>query len=130
MAEARKRMHIHLIDAAINLRKEDPTRKVRVYPPSPGFVAGRLTVQEWFGRDQGWVSTMMWLCCLPGWPVTWHANSHWLTYRHYPASIIPRRNCQLSSLDLAAANHSVDDNKMVEQPISQQLSFDFWRIQS
>jgi len=125
MAEARKRMHIHLIDAAINLRKEDPTRKVRVYPPSPGFVAGRLAVQEWFGRDRGWVSTMMWLCCLPGWPVTWHANSHWLTYRHHPANIIPRRNCQLSSLDLAAATISVDDNKMAEQPIAQQLTLTF-----
>lgn len=96
-----KRPHIHLVDAAINLRGENPTRQVRVYPPSPGFVAGRLVVREWdwIGRGcAGWVKTTMWLCRLPGWPVAWHASSHWLTYRHYPADTIPRRKCRLSSL--------------------------------
>ena len=118
MAEARKRMHIHLIDAAINLRAKG--YQVRVYPRCEVYAAGRLVMRfrhfYWRGNEVAgwdWCQASISLDTFNRNPRYWRwiTNLPWLMALHHPANIIPRRNCQLSSLDLAAANHSVGTNQ-------------------
>jgi len=132
MAEARKRMHIHLIDAAINLRAKG--YQVRVYPRCEVYAAGRLVMRfrhfYWRGNEVAgwdWYQASISLDTFNRNPRYWRwiTNLPWLIRLHFPASIIPRRKCQLSSLGLAADSHIPEVSNMVEQPISQQLTLGF-----
>lgn len=134
MANERKRMHIHLIDAAINLRGRG--YRVRVYPRCEVYAAGRLEFTERAfrikingssrlgpyaesGAERGRAVLTMNLDTFSPNPRYWRwvASCHWILYQHCPASIIPRRKCQLSELDAAARADHVGDGNMVKIPV-------------